>query len=173
MIHCACRRGCVATLHFGSRCGACSMPATASTVCARSGGSYSARGSTSRAARSHDSCGQWAWQASSVGSPCARRSATARHHARGITACPGEGRGQPAVPRANAGYALGLRLYLHRDLGRVRLCGVRHRHVRTADRRLAGKPHGPCRLRPRCARAGTPRSPTDAQRRSHPPLRSR
>jgi hypothetical protein len=57
VIRCACRRGRAATLDFGSSYGACSMPTTASTVCGRSGGSCSARGSTSRAARLHGLCG--------------------------------------------------------------------------------------------------------------------
>jgi hypothetical protein len=48
VICCACRRERAATLHVGSRCGACSTPTTAYTVRARSGGSCNARGSTLR-----------------------------------------------------------------------------------------------------------------------------
>ena len=55
---------------------------------------------------------------------------------------------------ASAEHAVGLGLHLCRDLGRVRLRRVCDRHVRKADRRLAGKLHRPCQLRSRCSRTG-------------------
>ena len=53
-------------------------------------------------------------------------------------ASPG-GSGGAAVQRAAAEPAVGGRLHLRRDLGRVRLCGVLHRRVLPDDHRLAGR----------------------------------
>ena len=47
-------------------------------------------------------------------------------------------------------------LYLCRDLGRLRLCRLRHRRIRAADRRLAGQQDSACGLRPRRPRTGAP-----------------
>ena len=48
------------------RSGACTRPTSATTACARSGGSSPARGSRSPAARWRGSCGRWACTASSA-----------------------------------------------------------------------------------------------------------
>ena len=61
---------------------------------------------------------------------------------------------QPPVPGASAERAVGLRLHLRRDLGRLRLRRLRHRRLRPPHRRLAGQPDGACGLRARCAGAG-------------------
>ena len=62
--------------------------------------------------------------------------------------------GEPAVPGARAQSSVGGGLHLCRDLGRVRLCGLRDRCLRTPDRRMAGEPHGPCKLRSGCPGTG-------------------
>lgn len=46
---------------------------------------------------------------------------------------------QPQVLCASAEHAVGIRLYLCRDLGRLRLRRFRHRYLRQADRRLASQ----------------------------------
>jgi transposase InsO family protein len=56
---------------------------------------------------------------------------------------------------ATAERPLALRLHLCRDLDRLRLRRLRHRCLCPQDRRLAGLAHGACRLRARCAGAGT------------------
>ena len=61
---------------------------------------------------------------------------------------------QPPVLRASAEHAVGVGLYLRRDLGGVRLRRLRHRHLCAADRWLASKPYGACQLCPRCLGAG-------------------
>jgi transposase InsO family protein len=48
---------------------------------------------------------------------------------------------------------VGFRLYLRRHVGGFRLCGLRHRRLRQADRRLAGLSHSAGQLRSR--RLGT------------------
>ena len=55
---------------------------------------------------------------------------------------------EPTVPRFRAEPSVARRFYLCRDLGRLRLCRLRHRRLRPADRRLAGQQDGACRLRP-------------------------
>ena len=62
--------------------------------------------------------------------------------------------GEPAVPGARAQSSVGGGLHLCRDLGRVRLCGLRDRCLRTPHRRMAGEPHGPCKLRSGCPGTG-------------------
>lgn len=52
--------------------------------------------------------------------------------------------------------ALALRLHLCRDLGRLRLCRLRHRRLCPSHRRLAGEQDRPCRLRSRCPGTGAP-----------------
>ena len=80
---------------------------------------------------------------------------------------------QPAVPCAGAEQAVGVGLHLRRDLGGLRLRRLRHRHLRPADRRLAGQPHGARQLRPGCAGAGAPRAAARPSRRPRPPQRPR
>ena len=49
---------------------------------------------------------------------------------------------------SRAGPSVAGRFYLCRDLGRLRLCRLRHRRLRPADRRLASQQDGARRLRP-------------------------
>jgi hypothetical protein len=51
-------------------------------------------------------------------------------------------------------HPVGQRLHLRRDVGRLRLRGLRHRCLRSAYRRLAGLPDRPGRLRAGCPGAG-------------------
>ena len=55
-----------------------------------------------------------------------------------------------------AEHAMGLRLHLRRDLDRLRLCRLCHRHLCPPDRRLAGEPDGACQLRPGRSGTGSP-----------------
>ena len=55
-----------------------------------------------------------------------------------------------------AGPAVAGRFYLCRDLGRLRLCRLRHRRLCAADRRLASQQDGACGLRPGRPRTGAP-----------------
>ena len=52
--------------------------------------------------------------------------------------------------------------------GFVCVCGVCHRYIRPAYRRLAGQPHGACRFRPRCLGTGSSRQTPGASRRARP-----
>ena len=108
---------------------------------------------------------EWACMASSAAS-------RSHHDQRQGRALPAGSR-QPAVPGAGAQPALGVRLHLCLDLDRLRLCRLRHRRLCPADRRLAGQPDGPCGLRPRCAGAGSARTPACSWRRPRPSQRSR
>jgi putative transposase len=72
------------------------------------------------------------------------------------------GQGEPPVPRARAEHAVGQRLHLCRHLAGLRLRRLRHRRLRPPHRRLAGQPHGPCRVRSRCP--GTGRSSAAARK---------
>lgn len=54
------------------------------------------------------------------------------------------GQGEPAVPGAAAECAVGVRLHLCRHMAGLRLCGLRDRRLRSADRRLARRTHGAC-----------------------------
>ena len=63
---------------------------------------------------------------------------------------------EPPVPALARRTAVGRGLYLRRDLGRLRLRGLRHRRLRAADRRLAGQQHGSRRLRSGRPGAGAP-----------------
>src|SRR5882762_9261193 len=65
--------------------------------------------------------------------------------------------GQSPVQGASSQPAVGLGFYLCRDMGRVRLCGVRHRRVRPIYRRLARQPDSTCQFRTGCPGAGHPR----------------
>ena len=61
--------------------------------------------------------------------------------------------------RAAAQSSLGVGLYLCLHVVRLRLCGVRDRHLRPTDRRMAGLPHRPYGLCPGRPGAGPPRPP--------------
>ena len=63
---------------------------------------------------------------------------------------------QSPVPCPGAEHAMGLRLHLRRDLDRLRLCRLCHRHLCPPDRRLAGEPDGACQLRPGRSGTGSP-----------------
>ena len=63
---------------------------------------------------------------------------------------------EPAVPRFRAEPPVAGRLYVCRDLGRLRLCRLRHRRLRAADRRLASQQDGARGLRPGRPRTGAP-----------------
>ena len=82
--------------------------------------------------------------------------------------CP-VGSRQPPVQGAKAECPLALRLHLCRDLDRLRLRCLRHRCLCPQDRGLAGLAHSACRLRARCAGAGTARSAAGPSRRARAP----
>ena len=63
---------------------------------------------------------------------------------------------EPTVPRFRAGPSVARRFYLCRDLGRLRLCRLRHRRLRPADRRLESQPDSARRLRPGRPGTGAP-----------------
>ena len=64
-----------------------------------------------------------------------------------------------AVQGAAAQSSLGLGFYLCLHMVRLRLCGVRDRHLRQTDRRMASLPHRPYRLCSGRPGAGPPRPP--------------
>ena len=66
--------------------------------------------------------------------------------------------GQSPLQSAEAECALGLGLYLRRDVGRLRLCRLCHRRLCTENRRLARVAHGARRLCSRCFGASRARS---------------
>jgi hypothetical protein len=68
--------------------------------------------------------------------------------------CPAGSR-QPPVQGAKAERSLALRLHLCRDLDRLCLRRLCDRRLCPQDRGLASLAHGACRLRARCAGAGT------------------
>ncbi len=61
---------------------------------------------------------------------------------------------EPTVPRFRSRPSVARGFYLCRDLGRLRLCRLRHRRIRPADRRLAGQPDSACGLCPGRPRTG-------------------
>ena len=63
---------------------------------------------------------------------------------------------QSPVPGSTAERAVGLRLHLRRDVDRVRLRCIRHRRLRSSDRRLVRVALGTRRLCSRRAGAGNP-----------------
>ena len=114
------------------RSGACLRRTSGSTGSARSGGNCSAR--TSGCGPLHGyppDEGHAASKASSAASRSAPRRATRRRHALSITLI------ASSMPRRQ--HAMGLRLHLRRDLDRLRLCRLCHRHLCPPDRRLAGE----------------------------------
>jgi hypothetical protein len=66
---------------------------------------------------------------------------------------------KPSVSCSGAEQAVGVGLYLHRNLGGVRLRCLRHRYLCPPDRGLARPQDGACRLRAGCDRAGATRAP--------------
>ncbi len=72
--------------------------------------------------------------------------------------CPARPR-KPSNSCSGAEQAVGVGLYLRRNLGGVRLRRLRHRCLCPPDRWLARQQDCACRLRAGCARAGATRSP--------------
>ena len=76
---------------------------------------------------------------------------------------------QPAVPCASAQQALGLGVYLCRDVGGVRLCGLRDRRLCPLYRGFAGQQNCACQLCARRSGAGYPREASCPSRWPRPP----
>ncbi len=92
---------------------------------------------------------RWAWRGWCVAGPCAPRSPIRPQPAP---------RPSTAVQGSPAECPVGQRLHLRSNVVGLRLCGVRHRCVRPAHRRLAGLTQCSCELRAGCSGTGAARA---------------